>query len=144
MAAINQLLNYVATYPNDNITYSAIIMVLAGHSDAYFLNERKDRIWAGDQIFLSEGFPIPINNIPLLTLSQIIKLGMSSAAKSELASLFITANQMAPLRQTLTKIGWNQPHSFLQAEKLAATGVTNNTNVLKLTKAMYICSHWLL
>ena len=32
--AIHQLLDYVATYPNDGITYRASDMVLASHSDA--------------------------------------------------------------------------------------------------------------
>ena len=35
--AVNQLLNYVATYPTDGITYHASSMILAAHSDASFL-----------------------------------------------------------------------------------------------------------
>eukprot|EP00804_Cyclotella_cryptica_P000713 CCRYP_000988-RA/>CCRYP_000988-RA protein AED:0.54 eAED:0.67 QI:0/0/0/1/0/0/2/0/123 len=34
--AVHQLLDYVATYPNDGITYSANAMVLAAHSDTSF------------------------------------------------------------------------------------------------------------
>ena len=41
LAAIYQLLDYVVTYPNDSIAYRASIMVLAGHSDASFLDESK-------------------------------------------------------------------------------------------------------
>ncbi len=37
--AVNHLLDYVATYPTDGITYRASSMVLAAHSDASFLTE---------------------------------------------------------------------------------------------------------
>ena len=35
---VGQLLDYVATYPNDGIAYRASSMVLAAHSDAGYLN----------------------------------------------------------------------------------------------------------
>ena len=38
-AAIEQLLDYVATYPNDGILFRKIHMILAAHADAVFLNE---------------------------------------------------------------------------------------------------------
>jgi hypothetical protein len=34
---------------------------------------------------------------------------MASAAKSELAALFITVHEMFPHRQTLIAMGWPQP-----------------------------------
>ena len=37
----NQVLDYVATYPNDGITYYAINMILASHLDAAYLNKPK-------------------------------------------------------------------------------------------------------
>ena len=37
-AAIEQLLDYVATYPNDGILFRKIDMILAAHADAGFLN----------------------------------------------------------------------------------------------------------
>ena len=37
--AMNQLLDYCATYPNDGIIYRTSDMVLAAHSDAGFNNE---------------------------------------------------------------------------------------------------------
>ena len=52
--AIDQLLDYVKTYPDDGILFWASDMILAGHADAGFLNESKDRIRAGAYIFLSE------------------------------------------------------------------------------------------
>ena len=50
---ITQLLDYVATYPEDNILFRASVMVLAAHADAGFLNETKARSRAGAHIFLT-------------------------------------------------------------------------------------------
>ena len=52
-AAIEQLLDYVATYPNDRILFIKSDMILAAHADAGFLNESRARSRAGAQIFLS-------------------------------------------------------------------------------------------
>ena len=38
LAAIEQLLDYVATYPNDSILFRKSDMILAAHADAGFLN----------------------------------------------------------------------------------------------------------
>ena len=37
-AAIEQLLDYVATYPNDGILFRKSDMILAAHADSRFLN----------------------------------------------------------------------------------------------------------
>eukprot|EP00804_Cyclotella_cryptica_P021026 CCRYP_019778-RC/>CCRYP_019778-RC protein AED:0.43 eAED:0.43 QI:0/-1/0/1/-1/0/1/0/185 len=42
-AAVHQLLDYVATYPNDGITHRASSMILAAHSDASYLTEPGSR-----------------------------------------------------------------------------------------------------
>ena len=52
-AAIEQLLDYVATYPNYGILFRAINMMLAAHSNAGFLNESKFRSRSGAFIFPS-------------------------------------------------------------------------------------------
>ena len=68
-AAIDQLLDHVATYPNNGITYRASDMVLAAHSDAGLNNDPKDRSCAGAHIFLSEDTPTPNWNGAVLTIS---------------------------------------------------------------------------
>ena len=50
---------------------------------------------------LSKNNPVPSINSPVLTIAQIIKKVMSSAAKAELSGLFICAKAMIPLRNTL-------------------------------------------
>ena len=66
-------------------------MILAAHSDAGFNNKSKARSRAGYHILLSENDPTPEWNSPILTITQIIKFVMSSAAEAELGALYITA-----------------------------------------------------
>ena len=56
-AAVSQLLDYVATYPNDGTIYRSSDMVLTAHSNAGFNNESKGRSRVGAQIFFSENDP---------------------------------------------------------------------------------------
>ena len=104
-AAIEQLLDYVATYPNDGILFRKSDMILAAHADAGFLNESRARSRAGAHIFLSENEPKPKLNGPILTIAQIIKTVMASAAEAEMAAPFITAKKMIPLCNTLIEMG---------------------------------------
>ena len=99
--ASNHLLEYLATCPNDGIVYRAIIMVLATHIDAGFQNESKGCSQAGAHVFLDEHEPVPHWNGPILTIAQVIKFVMSSAAKAELGAIFITSKELVPLRHTL-------------------------------------------
>jgi len=89
--AVHLLLDYVATYPADGIVYRSSDMILCTHADAGFLNETNSRSRAGAHIFLSENDPFPRFNGAILSIAQIIKFVMASAAESELAALFITA-----------------------------------------------------
>ena len=73
-AAIEQLLNYVATYPNDGILFGKSYMILAVHADAGFLNKSRARIKAGTHISLSENEQKPKLSGQIITISQISKL----------------------------------------------------------------------
>ena len=64
-------------------------MILSAHSDAAYLNVPRARSCAGTHIMLSENTPVPSLNGPVLTIAQIIKNVMSSAAEAELSGLFI-------------------------------------------------------
>ena len=55
-----QLLDYLATYLDDRITYRTSDMILAGHYDAAYLNISKYRSCSGAKIMLSEDVPIPL------------------------------------------------------------------------------------
>lgn len=143
LKAVNQLLDYVATYPNDGIVYKASSMVLAAHSDASFLTESQSRSRAGAHIFLSNDDPIPRNNGPVLTLATIIKYVMASAAEAELAALYLTAREMIPIRNALTEMGWPQPKSPIQIDNSTAAGFVNDTIVQRRIKMLWMRLHWL-
>jgi hypothetical protein len=87
-------------------------MILCAHSDAGFLNETNSCSRAGAHIFLSENKPFPRVNGAILSIAQIFKFIMASAAKSELAALFVMAREMIPHRQTLISMGWPQPKAL--------------------------------
>ena len=57
--AINQILDYCATYPADGILYRSSNLVLCAHYDTGFHNESKGRSRSGAHIFLSENFAMP-------------------------------------------------------------------------------------
>ena len=49
--AVNQMLDYLSTYPNDGTVYRSRNMILAAHSDAGFHNESKGRSRSGAHFF---------------------------------------------------------------------------------------------
>ena len=109
-------------------------MILAAHSDASYLSKPNTRSRSGAHIFVSKNDPIPRPNGPVISIAWVIKSVMASAAEAELASLFITAQEMVPLRNTLTEIGWPQPKLPIQVDNSRTTGYVNNTIVARRIK----------
>ena len=71
-------------------------MILYAHANVGFLNESQSCSRAGAHIYLSKKKAFPRVNGAVLSIAQIIKFVMASAAESELAALFITAHEMIP------------------------------------------------
>ena len=140
--AIHQLLDYCATYPDNGILYRSSSMVLAAHSDAGFANETKSRRRAGAHIFLSENNSIPQWNGPVLTIAQIMKYVVLSAADAKMTALFLTAKEMVPLQNTLTKMGWKQPPSPLQTDNSTAVGKTKYTLIPEESRSWDLRLNW--
>jgi hypothetical protein len=141
--AINQLLDYLATYPDNGTTYRASNMILCAHADAGFHNESKGHSQASAHILVSKKDPFPKNNGLVLSISQIMKFVMSSAAEAKLGALYATAKEMAPICQTLIDMGWPQPCTPIQTDNSTAIGVTNLTIVRQKTKSVELCLWWL-
>ena len=118
-------------------------MVLCAHSDTGFNNKSKGHRKEGDQIFLSKNYAMHQWNGSVLTISQIIKSVMSSASEAELGALFITAQEMAAMQNTLEEMKWPQPKSPIQTENSDAAGVVNNTIVNRKLKTMDHRLHWI-
>eukprot|EP00804_Cyclotella_cryptica_P029413 CCRYP_013352-RA/>CCRYP_013352-RA protein AED:0.16 eAED:0.24 QI:0/0/0/1/0.2/0.16/6/0/1158 len=143
MSKIHQFLDYAMTHPDAMITYRASNMILAVHSDASYLSETKACSRAGGHFFLSEDDPSPRNNGAILTLAQIIKPVMSSAAEAELGALYINARETIPQRHLLNELGHPQPPTPIQIDNSTALGVVTNIIQPKRTKAMDMRFHWL-
>ncbi len=141
--AVDLLLDYVATYPNDCIVYRASNMIICAHADTGFLNKINSCSRAGAHIYLLEDNPFPQFYDSILSIAQIIKFVMALAAKSELAALFITAREMIPHNQILIAMGLPQPKSPIQMDNSTAPGVTNKTIVPRRSKMMDIQFWWL-
>ena len=118
-------------------------MILSAHLDEAYLNVAKYGSRAGAHIMLSEDVPVPTYNGPILTISQIVRNVMSSAAESKLAGLFIYDKEMVPLRKSLNEMGWTQPKSPIQCDKSTAVGVYKQTIIPRKTKSMHMQLHWL-
>eukprot|EP00804_Cyclotella_cryptica_P003875 CCRYP_015759-RB/>CCRYP_015759-RB protein AED:0.32 eAED:0.29 QI:0/0/0/1/0/0.33/3/0/881 len=140
---VSQFLDYALSHPNAGVTYRASDMILAAHSDASYLSESNARSRAGGHFFLSKNDHYPNNNGAVLTISQIIKVVMSSAAEAELGALYINAREVIPLRHLLLEMGHPQPPTPMQTDNSTALGVVNNTIQPKRTKAMDMRFHWL-
>ena len=142
MVKVKQFLDYAATHPDAIVTYHASDMVLAGHSDASYLSESKARSRAGGHFFMSTDTARPPNNGAVLTIAQIIKAVMTSAAEAEIGALYINCREAVPARHTLEYMGHPQPPTPMQTDNTTALGVVNN-NVMKKLKAMDMKYHWL-
>ena len=108
-----------------------------------FTNKTKGRSRAGAHIFLSEDDPFPRWNGAILTIAQVIKFVMTSAAKAELGALFIAAQKLVPLHQTLIEMGWTHPPTPIQTDNTTAAGVVNKTLLSNKLKSMDLRFHWL-
>ena len=139
-----QLLDFCASQEEAVLTYNASNMVLAVHSDAGYLNEKQARSRAGGHFFMSTNVPIPPNNGAILTIAQIIKAVMASAAEAELGALFISAKEAVYIRKILEEMGHPQPPTPIQTDNSTAEGVLNNKVQPKRTKSMDMRLHWLL
>jgi hypothetical protein len=127
LARINQFLDYALSHPDAGITDQASDMVLAVHSDTSYLSETKACSRAGGHFFLSEKDHYPNNNGSVLTIAQIIKAVMSSAAEAKLGAPYINACELIPLHHLLIEMGHSQPPTPIQTNNSTALGIVNNT-----------------
>ncbi len=91
---------------------------------------------------MSSNTPCLHNNGAVLTISQIIKAVMSSAAKAKIGVLYINCWEAVPACHTLEFLGHPQSPTPIQTDNTMALGIVNN-NVMKKLKAMDMKYHWL-
>jgi hypothetical protein len=143
-AAMNQLLDYLATHPDATIRYHASDMILHIHSDASYLSVSKARSRLGGLFFLgNKSSEQDTLNGSILNVASVIKNVVASAAESEVGACFHNAQSVAPLRVTLTEVGHSQPPTPLRTDNSTAFGILNETIKQKRSKAMDMRYHWL-
>eukprot|EP00804_Cyclotella_cryptica_P009080 CCRYP_003165-RA/>CCRYP_003165-RA protein AED:0.11 eAED:0.04 QI:0/-1/0/1/-1/1/1/0/287 len=97
---------------------------------------------AGGHFFLFKNDHYPNNNGAILTIAQIIKAVMFSAAEAKLSALCINSRKVNPLRHLLIEMGQPQLPTPIQIDDSTALGVVNNTIQPKRTNAMDMRFHW--
>jgi hypothetical protein len=144
MEDVRQLLNYCATYPNAKLRFAASCMILRMHSDASYLSVSRARSRAGGHFFLGTNNykDAKENNGAILTISQIIKNVMASAAEAECGALFINTKEAVALRNTLEEMGHPQPATPVQVDNTTADGIMNGKLLQKRSKAMDMRFYW--
>jgi hypothetical protein len=144
-AAMNQLLDYLATHPDATIRYHASDMILHIHSDASYLSVSNARSRLRGLFFLGNKSPEEdtLNGF-ILNVASVIKNVVASAAESELGACFHNAQSGAPLRVTLIKLGHIQPPTPLRTDNSTASGILNETIKQKRSKSMDMWYHWLI
>ena len=68
---------------------------------------------------------------------------MSSAAESEVVSLFMNAQQAVPIQLTLEDMGYPQPPTQLRTDKLTAQGILSGVYQRKRSKWNVMNFHWI-
>jgi hypothetical protein len=102
-------------------------MVLAIHRVASYLNEEEAWSRAGGHHFLSENVPFPANNGAIYNKASIIKAVMSSAAESEIGSLYTNARKVVEEWNILGEMGHPQePPTPVQTDNSTADGIINS------------------
>ena len=86
---------------------------------------------------------LPLNNVAVLNISQIIKVVISLASKSELGALLINAKYAVLVRKTLEAMGHPQSPTPTQMDTSTSYGVVNNNIHPKSTKSTDMRFLWL-
>ena len=117
MKKVTQFLYYAASHPDAIITYNTSNMVIAGHSDASYLLEKRAQIRSSGHFFMYNNSAIPPKNGAVINIAQIIKAVMSSAAEAKLGVLFINCRESIPERHALEEMGHKQQPTPMQTKK---------------------------
>ena len=125
------------------VSYCASDKVLEVHINASYLSESKVRSRTGGHLFLLSYTVDPKDNGAVLSILQIIKAVMSSAAEAELAALFINDREAIPARMALETMGHPQPRTPMQTDNSTACGVVNSNIMPRRTKAQDMHFWWL-
>ena len=96
MEKANQLLDYLATYPDATILFRASVMIMNVHFDTSYLSEANARSRACGHFFMGwipkDGDPIRLNGA-FFTMCAILRFIVASAAEAKLGALFLNCKE---------------------------------------------------
>ena len=92
---------------------------------------------------MSKKSSITPNNGAVITITQIIKAVMSSAAEVKVGDLLINCRKAIPARHALEEMVHKQPPTPMQINNTKALGVVTNNIASKRLKSMDVKLHWL-
>ena len=124
---MTHLLNYSVSHPNATIPYTQSVMILHSSSDASHLSEPKDRSCVGGHFFLDKKYvgkeiPKPKLNVPVHTVSNILRNVMASAGEAEFTALFHNCKDGIMIRNTLIEMGHPLPAITIQTDNQFSEG----------------------
>ncbi|KAL7475371.1 hypothetical protein ACHAW6_001288 [Cyclotella cf. meneghiniana] len=137
-----QLLDYISSKEETDITYNKSNMILAVHSDASYLSEPKARSRAGGHFFLSHDTATP----QIWCHSQHSthnKTHHVVSNRSRISSLIHHGTRGSLHPKNSQQNGTQQPPTPLQTDNAMANAVINGKIQPKHTKAIYIRFRWL-
>ena len=119
-------------------------MILHNHLDATNLVATEARSRVGGYTYCgNKTINTQIINGLILVIAKIIKHVMSSAAKAEVAALFINARAILPLQVTCKELGHPQPATPMRTDNSTASGIINGTFAQDRSKAMDMRFYWI-
>ena len=125
---IHQLLDYLGTYPDEQIRYYASRRILNFHLDASYLSARDARSRSAGYFFLGwkpqDKHPIHLNGA-IFTLCHILKFVAALEAEEEHGALFLNEKEVKSMRLTIQELGQLQPLTPIYDENAKSTDFAN-------------------
>ena len=147
---VDQLLDFVSTYPNAILRYHASDMILHVDSDAAYLVRPNARSRIGGYYYLSSTPPNnvtqppkPMKNAPILIECSTIKHVVASAAEAECGALFKNGQSAITVRVIFEALGHHQPPTPLKRDNATAVGFATANMRQKRSKSWDMRYNWL-
>jgi hypothetical protein len=145
MTKLNQLLHYLAAYPEAVIRFYPSLMQQAIKSDASYLSVSNAHSWAAGFFYLTSNQGLPNSspyNGPIHVYCCVMKEVLSSAAEAELGALFHNSKEACPLQIVLTKMGHPQNATSLSTYNSTVAGISKSTVKQRGSKAIDMSYYW--
>jgi len=143
IADVDRLLAYAASYPDNQLVFTACDMVLHMQSDGSHLSRSRARgVAGGIAYFGNVGTPTHVNGA-VHVHSCILDVVVASVAECEYASLYTLARVGTWLRTIAQALGYPQPATIIFCDNACAVGIANDTVKLNRTKSIDMRFHWI-